>query len=192
MLTDERVDYRKYTKLLRAMTREQRFWFKVEKTDDGDGCWLWTGFRNRGGYGLIGICEGGKTVASISASRQAWIFTHGPIPDGLQVCHHCDNPPCVRPDHLFLGTGKQNIQDAVSKGRMLGRTRTQPLGPKIPSGGMRGVLHHCARFTVDDIRTMRQRYDSGEASMCQLAREYGANVGHMSRILRRLYWKSVA
>lgn len=88
----------------------RRFWAKVDKSQ---GCWVFTGHRNsRDGYGRIGV---GARVWL--AHRMAWTLEHGPIPDGLFVLHHCDNPPCVRPDHLFLGNDSDNRWDMVMKGR---------------------------------------------------------------------------
>jgi hypothetical protein len=77
-----------------------------------NGCIEWGGSRVAGKYGQI---KSGPKM--LKAHRVAWELTHGPIPDGLMVCHHCDNPPCVNVDHLFLGTGKDNQQDMVRKGR---------------------------------------------------------------------------
>jgi hypothetical protein len=103
-----------------AEPAEARFWRFVDK-GDGTGCWLWTGgFKND--YGEFKW--NGKIVA---AHRVAWILTFGQIPNGLHVLHHCDNPPCVRPDpehHLFLGTHQDNMADASSKGRMPGKQVT--------------------------------------------------------------------
>lgn len=88
-----------------------RFWPKVRK---GGGCWEWTASMSHG-YGQIGV--GGKSGRPHHAHRVAWELTNGAIPAGLFVCHHCDNKKCVRPDHLFLGTAKDNNQDRARKGR---------------------------------------------------------------------------
>lgn len=94
---------------------EERFWPKVKKTKK---CWIWTGaLRRPGSHGLFAV-SGSK---SIGAHVAAWIITYGPIPEGMKVCHHCDNPPCVRPSHLFLGTQKDNLQDMSRKGRGSGQ-----------------------------------------------------------------------
>jgi DNA-binding MarR family transcriptional regulator len=90
------------------------FWGKVRKFDDG--CWLWLGHRDRGGYGSASYQ--GKTMG---AHRVAYLTEVGPIPEGLWVLHKCDNPPCVRPDHLFLGTVADNNADAIAKGRQARR-----------------------------------------------------------------------
>jgi HNH endonuclease len=88
----------------------------ISKVSITFGCWHWTGQKNNWGYGIIR--HPGKTGKREGAHRVAWKFYNGEIPDGIQVCHHCDNPSCVRPSHLFLGTQKDNIQDAISKSRI--------------------------------------------------------------------------
>lgn len=88
---------------------EDRFWARVEKTE---GCWLWRGAVFRYGYGQFKMNQ-----RVLQAHRLSWAFTYGPILDGLWVLHRCDTPLCVRPDHLFLGTARDNTQDSIAKGR---------------------------------------------------------------------------
>lgn len=92
----------------------QRFWLKVMKTD-GDQCWLWTGAKDSKGYGNISL--GGRGAGYRKSSRVAWELVNGPAPEGMAVCHKCDNPSCVRPDRLFLGTQRENLADMRRKGR---------------------------------------------------------------------------
>jgi hypothetical protein len=91
----------------------ERFWDKVDRSGGPDACWPWTAFRYASGYGQFGVAG----VAPIRANRYAWMAVHGRIPDGLWVLHHCDNPPCCNPAHLFLGTAQDNVDDMVAKGR---------------------------------------------------------------------------
>ncbi len=88
---------------------EARFWSKVEKTP---GCWFWRGAVFRHGYGQFKIRQ-----RVLQAHRLAWGFSCGDIPAGLWVLHRCDTPLCVRPEHLFLGTARDNARDSVAKGR---------------------------------------------------------------------------
>lgn len=100
------------------LTTPERFWSKVRKAA-GDGCWEWTAHITSAGYGQFWFSPGHGVVAH----RVAWQFVNGEIPEGVKVCHRCDNPRCVRAEpggsgHLFLGTQKDNMQDASRKGRM--------------------------------------------------------------------------
>lgn len=86
-----------------------RFWARVEKTD---GCWLWLGARDRDGYGQLK-----RLKRQEKAHRLSWELAHGPIPEGVLALHHCDNPPCVKPEHLFLGSEADNAADRERKRR---------------------------------------------------------------------------
>ena len=91
---------------------EERFWKRVSKPDDPDKCWQWTGGKSSLGYGDMMI-EGKR----IGAHRFSYQLHHGPIPEGMWICHHCDNPKCINPDHLFIGTHQDNSNDKIKKGR---------------------------------------------------------------------------
>lgn len=94
-----------------AMMSKELFFACVDIAENG--CWEWNKTRCAKGYGKVNINK-----KQIRASRHAMILTHGSIPDGMIVCHKCDNPPCVNPDHLFFGTNQDNTDDMIAKGRM--------------------------------------------------------------------------
>lgn len=104
------------TKSARIKPLAERFWQKVKKSDS---CWEWQGANVPKGYGIIG-----KDGRNQYAHRVSWELHTGVIPKGLLVCHHCDNPKCVRPDHLFVGTHQDNLRDMSRKGR--GRQQKSP------------------------------------------------------------------
>lgn len=102
----------------------ERFWMKVQRCEHGetcpDCCWLWRGTQTRGGYGNVGIRQDGRP-RTMRANRLSWILAHGAIPAGMNVLHNCptgDNRLCVNPAHLWLGSHKENTQDALRKGRL--------------------------------------------------------------------------
>ena len=150
---------------------EERFWAKVSK-GEGDDCWEWTAYRNKGGYGKI--ARGGSKNERIRAHRLSWILHNGPIPTGAVVCHRCDNPGCVNPYHLFLGTQKDNLQDAQRKGRMA-----------------RGERNHHAKLSRNQVLEIRAQYASGNTSTRALATKYGVSQTSISTIVRREVWKHI-
>lgn len=142
-------------------------------------CIEWTKYRTWDGYGRVSV-KGHLNLAH----RVAWEKAHGPIPDGLQVLHRCDNPPCVNVDHLFLGTRFDNMQDAAAKGRFRSEARRKANRQK--STGRTGELNNNARLTADQADEIRRRYAAGGISMRALGAEFGIHNGTVSKIVRGL------
>ncbi len=145
---------------------EERFWKYVQKTDT---CWIWIGARlSKNGYGVLGKTEQGEDQSiyrNVTTHRFSWELHFGMIPEGLLVCHHCDNPPCVNPSHLFLGTDQDNVDDMFRKGREPHRnTKLRPADiPPIRQMLARGdrpvdiaILFGVNRTTICDVRSGRR------------------------------------
>ncbi|UBF29847.1 HNH endonuclease (plasmid) [Kovacikia minuta CCNUW1] len=154
---------------------ESLFWTKVAKSKAEDGCWFWTGQVMISGYGDF------KTnKKSFLAHRYAYEITYGKIPSRkVLVCHKCDNKLCVRPDHLFLGSHKNNSQDMVAKGR-------STKGRKGHSGKS-GESNSQSKLTAKDIEIIRWRLEQGETQQ-SLANEYGVTQTNISAIKRGKSW----
>jgi hypothetical protein len=146
---------------MRKQTAES-FWARIEKRD---GCWNWPGARFVSGYGKVRWHGKSKL-----AHRVAWELARGPIPKGQQVCHRYDNPLCINPDHLFLGTMKDNMVDKIRKGRQA-----------------RGEQCGGSKLTEQAVREMRSRAARG-ASLTTLAREYGVAPSHVSKVVSGARW----
>jgi hypothetical protein len=151
-----------------------RLWRRVVKSD---GCWNWTGNKLRGcGTFSFGRATTASGHATVRVPRVAWVIHFGPIPAGMCVCHHCDNPSCVRPEHLFLGTQKDNMADRDRKGR----ANWQQQGFRL-FGGQRNL--HRSRLTDEQIREIRARYSprgagSGSANR-RLASDFGISLPYL-------------
>ncbi len=141
--------------------------------EPNSGCWLWLGNTNADGYGQMKIKFNGKWVDK-GAHRISWMLAHGAFPTRIQTLHECDNPPCVNPAHLFIGTHTDNMQDRSRKGR-----------GNHPSGE-RNKAHKLTRSQVDEIR---QRYAAGGIYQYQLAAEYGVVQGTIGFIVRGENWR---
>ena len=159
-----------------------RFWSKVNKTD---GCWEWAGKPNEKGYGRFGV-----NYRVIFAHRFSWLITHGEIPDGLFVLHRCDNPICVRPDDLFLGTKADNNADMRAKGRAAPMPRTPNAGRFQSNGRMSGEHHHLAKLTAEDVLYIRQLRANG-VRLRVLAQHFGVSEANISQIAKRKVWKNI-
>lgn len=163
----------------------ERFWEKVSRSDSANGCWLWTANRDRKGYGKMG--GGGRLGPTLAAHRVSWELHFGLIPNGLFVLHHCDNPPCVNPSHLFLGTMLDNNHDMWEKGRgMFGDRHGLRLHPERVA---RGERQGGAKLTENQVREIRQRYAAGGLSMKQLADEYGVTFSPVQKIISGSGWR---
>jgi hypothetical protein len=164
------------------MTIEERFWAHVPERPE-DGCWEWTGTREtRMGYGEFVVDRGGPRYKTEMAHRVAFELTHG-APSGF-VLHRCDNPPCVRPEHLYDGTHQQNMDDRESRGRTF-------RGRPKPGHICRGTEHPRAKLDEAAVREIRRRYSAGGVSQQALANEYGVAQTKVSSIVRGRSWKHV-
>lgn len=152
---------RKYTPV-RGRSIKDRFWTKV-RIGGLDDCWPWLAGIHPAGHGMFD---------KQYAHRFAWAYTHGPIPKGLCICHHCDNPPCCNPRHLFIGTQADNVRDMWNKGR-----------------GQR----YRARLTSECVTEIRRAHATGQfAKWSDLGRQFGIEGGHAQQIVLRQIWRHVA
>lgn len=145
---------------------EAGFWKRIYE-EPNTGCWLWSGASDRG-YGRLRV--NGRVY---KAHRVAWMVCRGEIPSGTHVCHHCDNPPCCNPDHLFLGSDADNVADKIRKGRM-----------------RRGVDMPGAKLDPDKVREIRGRTAAGETQNA-IARALGVSPAAISHVLDGRNWKHV-
>ncbi len=131
----------------------ERFWENVQR---GPGCWLWLAGKHPRGYGQIH--DDGRLL---KAHRISWELEHGTIPEGMKVCHHCDNPSCVRPGHLFLGTQRENMADMRAKGR------------------------HTHILTSEDVDLICLAAETLPVTQQQIANAFGVSRSHVANLIIR-------
>lgn len=144
----------------------ERFWLKVNKQGD-NGCWVWTGCLNSCGYGALKIGQ-----QTFGAHRVSLAISGKEIPDGLCACHICDNPPCVNPEHLWIGTHKQNMWDSVEKDR---------------HHHLRGEQMHIAKLKTPQIHQIRQMGLDGVANAI-IAQQFNVHQSTIRKVLDGRTW----
>lgn len=149
---------------------KRRFMAKSVTLNWASGCWLWDGAKNNQGYGVMNV--GAHRVQT--AHRLAWEIARGPIPEGQCVLHRCDNPSCINPAHLFLGTQKDNAEDREQKGR-------SPLGEARPN----------SKLTVAAVAEIRRIAAEGGMSLRGLGRRYGVCLATIRQVLTGRTWTHV-
>lgn len=167
--------------VIKNISTLQRFWDKVKDSQAAGRCWEWGAGRMPRGYGLFRI-NGQNRLAH----RVMYRLKKGGIPEGMMVCHTCDNPCCVNPEHHFLGTSSENQQDMKRKGRStLGEKHWTRFHPDRISFGERNGM---AKITPDIVRRIREIYSAGGRSQQSIGDEFGLSQTHVGRIVRGDRW----
>jgi hypothetical protein len=139
---------------------------------EGDACLEWVGIRTRNGYGRISVGKG-DLRRQVLVHRLAYGLAYGEVPEGLLVCHKCDNRPCFRPSHLFLGTYGDNTRDCIAKGRRL---------------VLSGVSHGMAKLSEDQVREIRALHAGGLA-YAAIGNKFSITKSTVGRIIQGIRWK---
>lgn len=148
--------------------------FEIENVERRCGlgpCWLWNASCSTSGHGNFSYSN--KTIGS---HRFSYILYTGPIPEGMQVLHKCDNPACVNPKHLFLGTQLDNVKDMINKGRINDRT---------------GEKHNMAKATENEVLEIRRLYVPRKVTMTELGKKFSLSKTNICDIINRRIWTNI-
>lgn len=151
----------------------EKFWNKVDLSYEDD-CWNWLGSLDECGYGRYQINKKRKF-----AHRLSYEIEYGPIPDNLLVCHHCDNPKCVNPKHLFLGTNDDNMKDMARKGRANRSSKNI------------GIENGSHKLSPEQIIEIRELYSTKTISQSKLGKMYGVSQAVIWKIVTHKNWKHI-
>lgn len=167
------------TKTCKRKPVADRLWSKVNKTK---GCWEWQGAKSGFGYGVIGVYVNGARKLQ-KTHRVSWTLKYGDIPDGMCVLHKCDNPKCVNPDHLFLGSYADNVHDCIDKGRF------HILKPGAPPPRHLGELNGLSKLTSQQVLDIRNM--SKTMTRAEIAKIYSVSRSTVTDIVNRNTWRHI-
>ncbi len=170
---------------LDATTIKAKFFSRVKKTNS---CWIWMGSKLPHGYGMLRARWTGKKTMW-RTHRYSWLIHRGVIPEGMCVLHRCDNPPCVNPRHLFLGTQADNNEDMRRKGRLINVGGDKHWTRLYPDKVLRGEKNGMAVLTAEQVKEIREKARTHTCK--ELMTEYGVCLASIKNVISRRTYASV-
>ncbi len=155
-----------------------RFWSKVAITANDEKCWEWQASKRGNGYGRFTITKSTMNKSSYISSRVAYYIKNNVDPIGKVIMHSCDNPSCVNPKHLSIGTYKENSIDREKKNRS-------------GSSFKKGENNIKSKLNENEVREIRERYSNGNITQKELGKEYGTNGHYINSIINKKRWKHI-
>jgi len=162
-------------KFIKAQTNEEKFWEKVNIRNNG--CWEWLAQKDKDGYGTF-MLSSNKGQKRTRAHRYSWVLHFGDVPKEKFVLHKCDNPPCINPNHLFLGTAKDNTQDMVKKHR-------------YGYNNIGGENHPNAKLNNQKVKQIKELWNSKQYTQIELGRMFDVGNKQINLIINNKAWKNV-